>query len=113
MPDCKHCRVCKTLRSLSHFHRDQHSPDGHARDCRECRRKAYQTRRLTNGLRDSRNYFARLADSYRTRWETLIASLPDAVLDRLPDDAFVPAKARRLHRANYRKRTLRATEGHL
>lgn len=100
----KHCGSCRSWLPLSQFGQDHSQPSGHAKACRECRRREYLRNRTQARLRDAKGHQARRAEHYRARFEALLAALPEWVLDRLSADLQPTPMQRRVARAAHRKR---------
>lgn len=103
--ECKFCGSCRSWLPLSHFGADSSQPSGHAKACRECRRRDYLRNRTHARLRDAKNHQSRRADDYRARFEALLSALPDVILDRLPAALRPTPMQRRVARAAHRKRS--------
>ena len=104
--DSKFCGSCNSWLPVHCFGKDASQPSGHAKACRECRRREYLRNRTQARLRDAKNHQARRAEHYRARFEALLANLPDYILDRLPEGLRPTPMQRRVHRAAYRKRVV-------
>ncbi len=104
--DFKYCGSCHSWLPLARFGQDHSQPSGHAKACRDCRAREYKRNRTQCRLRDAKNHQMRRAEHYRSRYEALIAALPDWVLGRLPADIRPTAMQLRVHRAAHRKRAV-------